>query len=159
MASAILGKRIRGPLLFIAVAVVGLTTGLGGYTFHHGKGYSYMLDDPEACVNCHIMRDQFESWSHSSHRNWATCNDCHMPQGLIDGLYTKALNGWHHSVKFTTGNFPEPIVINERNKEIALTNCISCHGTMVSQMRIDLSDVGSYGCIDCHGNVGHRGMK
>ncbi len=139
--------------------VLGLFIGLGGYTFHQGEGASYFRDDPAACVNCHVMRDQFESWNHSSHREWATCNDCHMPQGKIDGLYTKALNGWNHAYAFTTGDFPEPIVINERNRRIALENCIRCHDGMVSEMHIELSDVKTYNCIECHGNVGHQGVK
>ena len=142
-----------------ACIAVGLTAGLGGYTFQQGEGLSYFLDDPQACVNCHVMRDQYESWNHSSHRTWATCNDCHMPAAKIDGLYTKALNGWNHSVKFTTGDFPEPIVINERNRRIALENCIRCHGIMVSEMHIEHADTGSYRCIECHGNVGHQGAK
>lgn len=153
------GAQVTTSLVVAVFAAAGLALGLGGYTFHQGEGASYFSDDPQACVNCHVMRDQYESWNHSSHREWATCNDCHMPQGPIDGLYTKALNGWNHAVAFTTGNFPEPIVINDRNRRIALENCIRCHGGMVSEMRIDVGDVDTYNCIECHGNVGHQGVK
>ena len=40
--------------------LAGLAIGLGGYTFVYAKGYSYLLNDPDACANCHIMRDQLD---------------------------------------------------------------------------------------------------
>lgn len=150
---------VKAASTAVLAAVVGLIGGLGGYTFFFAEGHSYFSNDPAACVNCHIMRDQFESWSHSSHRNWATCNDCHMPHGQPNGLYTKALNGFNHSLKFTTGDFPEPIVIKSRNQRIALTNCVNCHGTMVHEMGITAREVGVLNCVRCHGNVGHQGTR
>jgi cytochrome c nitrite reductase small subunit len=150
---------IAMSLALTVCITVGLAAGLGGYTFHQGEGLSYFGDDPQTCANCHVMRDQYDSWSHSSHSAWATCNDCHMPAGPIDGLYTKAINGWNHAYKFTTGDYPEPIVINDRNRRIALENCIRCHGAMTSEMRIEHADIGTYRCIECHGNVGHQGAK
>lgn len=149
----------RATPVVLAAALLGTIAGLGGFTFYFAHGHSYFSKDPGACMNCHVMRDQFESWSHSSHRTWAACNDCHMPQGLPDGLYTKALNGFNHSLKFTTGDFPEPIVITARNQRIALTNCVVCHGTMVHEMGIAAREVGTLDCVRCHGNVGHQGNR
>ena len=96
---------------FLAFAGLGLVAGLGGFTVSHAKGLSYLKDDPAACVNCHIMLEQYDSWRHSSHREWATCNECHMPHDIVGKYTRKAINGWNHSVKFTSGNFPEPITI------------------------------------------------
>lgn len=93
------------------LAGLGFLLGLGGLAFYQGRGWSYLSDRPEACANCHIMRDQYESWWHSSHRNWAGCNDCHMPHTFLGKWTTKALSGFQHSLAFTTGDFPEPIVI------------------------------------------------
>ncbi len=76
-----------------AFASLGLVVGLGGFTASHAKGLSYLKDDPAACVNCHVMNDQYKSWQHSSHREWATCNECHMPHNLVGKYYRKALNG------------------------------------------------------------------
>lgn len=147
----------RGRVLPLAAfASIGLALGLGAFTLFHAKGLSYLADDPEACINCHVMNDQYRSWQHSSHRNWATCNECHMPHGALHKYYRKALNGWNHSVAFTTGNFPEPIVIRRRNKEVALQNCANCHGTLVNDMLVghDLRR-DELRCTECHGNVGH----
>lgn len=142
-----------------AFAAFGLVVGLGGFTASHAKGLSYLKDDPAACVNCHVMNTQYESWQHSSHREWATCNECHMPHNLVGKYYRKALNGWNHSVKFTSGNFPEPIMIKRRNKEVALENCVNCHQTLVNDMLVGHDpERDQVRCTDCHGNVGHQGV-
>src|SRR5687767_1775887 len=92
-----------------AAAAVGTLAGAGGYTFVAAKGLSYMSDDPTVCVNCHIMREQYDGWRHASHHAVATCNDCHLPHdSLASKLFVKASNGWHHSVAFTTQDFAEP---------------------------------------------------
>lgn len=33
---------------------LGLAVGVGAYTFVYAQGYSYMTDNAEACVNCHV---------------------------------------------------------------------------------------------------------
>ncbi len=150
---------LRRILPIMAFASLGLVLGIGGFTASHAEGLSYLKDDPGACVNCHVMRDQFDSWQHSSHREWATCNECHMPHSFVAKYYRKALNGWNHSVKFTSGNFPEPIMIKRRNKEVALENCVNCHTTMVNDMLLrHTGSAEEVRCTDCHGNVGHLGV-
>jgi len=148
----------RFPVWPTAVsAVVGIVIGLMVFTFSTAEGLSYFSGDPEACVNCHVMRDQYEGWSHSSHREWATCNDCHTPHTFFAGYLSKARNGWNHSAAFTTGDFPEPIVITERNRQIVVENCIDCHEAVVSQMIVnaDSHDPESVACLHCHSDVGH----
>lgn len=150
------------PLMFATAALAALLGGFGLFTFNHAKGWSYFSSDPKACVNCHVMRPQYESWRHSSHKNVATCNDCHMPHEFANKWYTKALNGWNHSKAFTLGNFPEPIRIGPRNKAIALHSCQSCHKQLVGEMHISVShdnEKDTPTCTSCHGNVGHQGNK
>lgn len=150
----------RWPSLPLVVAAVGLgiVMGLGLFTFNNAQGLSYFSTNPEACVNCHVMRDQFEGWNHSSHRNWATCNDCHTPHTSVFAKYSsKALNGWNHSVAFTTGNFHEPIVITPRNEEILLENCVACHAAVASEILTGggVHAGSEFACLDCHNEVGH----
>jgi cytochrome c nitrite reductase small subunit len=130
---------------------VGIALGIGGYTFTYANGGSYLTNDPSACANCHVMQDHFDAWTKSSHHSFATCNDCHTPASLVPKYVTKALNGWHHSRAFTTGNFHEPIEITERNRTIVESQCRSCHGEIVEAIEHDSS--GS--CIRCHASVGH----
>jgi cytochrome c nitrite reductase small subunit len=68
----------------------------------YARGGSYLTDDPAACANCHVMREQYDGWIAASHRAVAVCNDCHTPPGLLGKYATKARNGFWHSVAFTS---------------------------------------------------------
>ncbi|MBK8026722.1 MAG: cytochrome c nitrite reductase small subunit [Chloroflexi bacterium] len=135
--------------------VLGILVGLGTFTFVYARGTSYLSNDPATCVNCHIMRDEFDAWAVSSHRNVATCNDCHTPHDFVGKWVTKAVNGFNHGLAFTTGNYPENIQIKPHNAEIAQENCIGCHQTLVNLVYATHEDQ-SRRCVDCHGNVGHQ---
>jgi cytochrome c nitrite reductase small subunit len=87
--------------------LIGMALGLGGYTFVYAKGYSYLLNDPAACTNCHVMQPFHDGWLKSSHRSAAVCNDCHTPHDFVGKYSTKALNGFFHSFAFTSGLFPD----------------------------------------------------
>ena len=149
--------RLRRALLLLVI-VAGVFMGIGGFTFHYAKGTSYFTSAPKACVNCHIMRDQYESWEKSSHHAVAKCVDCHLPHSFIPKMIAKAENGYHHSKAFTFQDFHEPIMIHEKNSGILEANCRSCHADMTHSMRAfrtqkqkDLS------CVKCHATVGHGG--
>jgi cytochrome c nitrite reductase small subunit len=135
--------------------LLGALLGLSGFTFSYARGASYLSNDPETCVNCHIMRDQYDAWRVSSHRNVATCNDCHTPHDFLGKWITKGINGFNHGLAFTTGNYPEVIHIRDYNAAIAQENCVSCHLTLVGQVYGYHADTERQ-CVDCHGNVGHQ---
>jgi cytochrome c nitrite reductase small subunit len=140
----------------LLAGVFGVAAGLGGYTFVYAEGFSYFSDNPETCLNCHVMREVFDGWNHSSHKAVAVCNDCHTPHTYPGKYIIKGINGWNHSVAFTTGHFHEPIRINEMNRRVAEENCRYCHEPMVVAMTHD--DTGSpTTCLRCHVGVGHGG--
>ncbi len=139
----------------VVIIALGVLVGLSGFTFVYAKGTSYLSNDPEACANCHIMGDEFTAWSVSSHRNVATCNDCHTPHDFVGKWFTKALNGFNHSLAFTTGNYPDVIQIHDFNARIAQENCVNCHQTLVSNVYGSHADQ-ERRCVDCHGNPGHQ---
>lgn len=147
-------SRVERIFTTVILGLFGIAFGLGLFTFSYAKGFSYLSNDPAACVNCHIMRDQYEGWSHSSHKAVATCNDCHTPHRFPDKWVIKGVNGFNHSVAFTTGNFPEPIRIRGFNANIAQENCVECHQTTVAEMHLFVSEE-ELRCVNCHGNVGH----
>lgn len=144
----------------VAIAsILGILFGLGIFTFSYAEGLSYFSNDPNSCMNCHVMRDQFEAWNHSSHKAVATCNECHTPHHNVVAKYTvKAINGFNHSMRFTLGNFPDPIRIRAMNERVALRNCAECHADQVSQMHVSATGQEA-DCVACHGNVGHRTIE
>lgn len=149
--------RRRWPLFALALTtsgILGVALGLGAFTFVYAHGSAYLSDDPQACANCHVMRAQLDAWRKSSHHAVAVCNDCHAPRGLRKYV-TKAVNGFHHSLAFTTGNFHEPIQITARNREITEQQCRRCHEMTVSAMDVHGS-AGDRLCTSCHASVGHR---
>ncbi len=137
-------------------SLLGILLGAGGYTFYYAQGLSYLSNDPQACVNCHIMRSQFESWQKASHHAWAKCNDCHMPHNFLNKWWVKAGNGYHHSVAFTLLNFKEPIRIKPGNAGVLNANCLYCHRDFTSEITAHrVNNEEELYCVRCHDGVGH----
>lgn len=145
-------------LTLATCVVLGVFIGAGTHTFVTANGFSYMSDDPKACINCHVMNEHFDAWQHSSHHRVASCNDCHVPQDLAGKYLTKALHGWRHSKAFTLQNFHEPIRITDDDLKIVQANCVRCHEAMVDQMHV-VSAAGPAECVHCHRTVGHSQMR
>ena len=149
------GPRVTRSFVLLA-ALAGILLGVGGYTFLYAEGLSYMSDDPEVCVNCHIMQPQYDSWQKSSHHAVAVCVDCHLPHDFVGKYIAKAENGWHHSKGFTLQNFHEPIMIKDPNARILQDNCLACHDDLVHELaaRVDGS-AEEVRCVHCHVTAGH----
>ena len=137
------------PLLALT-ALLGAVAGIGGYTFVYAQGGAYLTDDPAACANCHVMQGQYDGWRKGPHHAAAVCNDCHVPSGVLQRGLTKAVNGWHHSSAFTTGSYPDAIVIKASSKEVVEGQCKNCHADLVAAMGGE-----GVSCIRCHESVGH----
>jgi cytochrome c nitrite reductase small subunit len=140
---------------WVVAVLVGVTTGLGGYTFIYARGYSYLTNDPAACANCHVMNEQYAGWTRGSHRAVAVCNDCHTPAGVAGKYATKASNGFWHSFYFTLGGFPDPIQMTPRNRRITEASCAKCHAEVVSAIQLPHSQSPAMSCVRCHASVGH----
>jgi cytochrome c nitrite reductase small subunit len=137
--------------------LTGVLLGVGFFTFHFAEGLSYFSNDPNACANCHVMREYLDSWQKSSHHGRAVCNDCHAPSHLAAKLWTKADNGWNHSVKFTLRTFSDPIRIRSVNSGRLRANCIRCHEELTADIRMAPahSRAAELDCVHCHAGVGH----
>ena len=146
---------MRFAPVLLAIAL-GLALGVGLFTFGYARGSSYMTDDPTACTNCHVMREQYEGWLKGSHRSVAVCNDCHTPPGFVPKYGTKALNGFFHSLAFTTGHFPDDIQITMRNFKVADAACLKCHSDIVDGLRAVRVHSEQISCLKCHRTVGHQ---
>jgi cytochrome c nitrite reductase small subunit len=141
----------------VASILVGVTAGLGAYTFVYAKGYSYLTNDPAACANCHVMGDHYRAWTRSSHQSVAVCNDCHTPPRLVPKYVTKARNGFWHSFYFTTGNYPDPLRITPRNHQVTESACRNCHAELTASIDAahGTTSRSVLTCTACHQDVGH----
>jgi|APLak6261663543_1056040.scaffolds.fasta_scaffold01182_5 cytochrome c nitrite reductase small subunit len=152
--------RPRTLLLLVITATLGLFAGLGTYTFTFAHGLSYFSNDPTACMNCHIMREQFDGWQKSPHHAVATCNDCHTPHSFIPKYLSKAENGFWHSKGFTLQDFHEPIMIRRHNVAVLQANCVSCHEQIVDGINTHPGDPQKMlDCLHCHREVGHGPVR
>jgi cytochrome c nitrite reductase small subunit len=146
----------------VMFVLLGIMIGLGLTTFRLSNAISYLSDEPEACINCHVMTPQYSTWLHSSHRERASCNDCHVPHDNIFKKYWfKANDGLRHSFMFTFRLEPQVIKINSAGKEVMQDNCIRCHESQVSAASIINVDLEKHMrgdghlCWDCHREVPH----
>ena len=143
------------PATTLAI-VGGAVLGLGLYTFQYAKGFSYFSTDPQACANCHIMREQYDSWRKSTHHAAARCIDCHLPHSLVPKYVAKGVNGWNHSRAFTMQDFHEPIQITPMNSAILERNCRHCHEALVAELAGgEESGAEAIRCVGCHRSSGH----
>ena len=139
------------PALFLC-ALVGVLFGLSGFTFWYAEGHSYLSNNPETCINCHVMREHYDGWIKASHHGVAACNDCHLSHDNVAAkYYSKGRNGFFHSWAFTFQNFDEPIRIHAFNKKILQANCVRCHEDLIA----DIPDHDQLDCTRCHQAVGH----
>ena len=145
---------MKGMLIVMIAALVGVAVGLGLYTFVYARVYAYLTNNPQACANCHVMQEYYDAWIKSPHRAVAACNDCHTPHNLVGKYATKVENGFFHSLAFTSGRFPDNIFIRPRDEQVTESTCRSCHEQITTA--IAASHKGkSISCIRCHFDVGH----
>ncbi|MCF6364596.1 MAG: cytochrome c nitrite reductase small subunit [Bacteroidales bacterium] len=151
-------KKWRMPVAILLGAFIGLSI----YLFKVSNATSYLSDAPETCINCHVMVPEYASWNHSSHREHANCNDCHVPHdNMIHKYYFKAGDGIRHATMFTLRKEPEVIKIKEAGIEVVQNNCKRCHGFVnenISANNWNIKDVHSGNgklCWDCHREVPH----
>ncbi len=148
------------------IVLLGAFFGIGAYALVVSNAVSYMSDDPATCVNCHVMGPQYATWFHSSHREHATCNDCHVPQdNLVKQYYFKAQDGLRHATIFTLNTIPEPIRMHEAGQRVVQANCQRCHdhtNQFVTSGQVTFDHVrkgeGSL-CWDCHRDVPHGTVR
>ena len=161
-------NRLRPPSywLFYVNLLIAFFVGIFIYTLYVSNAVSYLSDDPETCVNCHVMRSEFATWQHSSHREVAVCNDCHVPHNnVVNKYFFKAKDGLRHATMFTFRMEPQVIKMHEAGQAVVQKNCQGCHQNVnrdVGLLNVTLEDkLHGEGklCWDCHREVPHGRVK
>ncbi|HEX2536171.1 MAG TPA: cytochrome c nitrite reductase small subunit [Chitinophagaceae bacterium] len=149
-----------------AIVAIAAFIGLGLYALRLSNAASYLSDDPQACVNCHLMTPQYLTWTHSSHREVAHCNDCHVPHNNVFNKYFfKAKDGLYHASIFTLRAEPQVIQAKSASIEVIHNNCIRCHQDQVTDARLTGMVANHHTnrterlCWDCHREVPHGRVK
>jgi cytochrome c nitrite reductase small subunit len=144
------------------VIVCGIFVGIFLLVFRLSNAPSYLSDEPETCINCHVMYPQYSSWMHSSHRHAANCNDCHVPHNNVFNKYFfKAKDGMRHSYVFTMRLEPQVIQIKQAGIDVVQENCKRCHSDLVSMIALtevtgeNHKEGKGHRCWDCHRETPH----
>ncbi|MDR1264504.1 MAG: cytochrome c nitrite reductase small subunit [Propionibacteriaceae bacterium] len=141
----------------LAAGCCGAALGLVGFTAVYAELPSYLGGDSEACLNCHVMRPQYDAWARGGHAQSATCADCHLPHdNALHKLAVKAEDGLLHGAKFTLGDYPEHIRIRAASLAVVDQACLSCHAQVADTMLIVRPEGGTVSCAHCHADVGHQ---
>ncbi|MBN2805691.1 MAG: cytochrome c nitrite reductase small subunit [Prolixibacteraceae bacterium] len=147
---------------FPVIIIMGIFVGIGAFVVKISKAPSYLSDKPETCMNCHVMAPQYATWNHSSHRERASCVDCHVPHNnVFNKYYFKAKDGTRHSYMFALRLEPQVIFIHEAGREVVHNNCVRCHEHLLtSDLRMaNLPDFASHRtdrkCWECHRETPH----
>src|SRR4030067_3833451 len=114
------------------------------------KGAWTYTNKPEFCISCHMMKKEYQDWSHSAHRNWAGCGDCHLPQqSVVTKFAGKTRDGLYHGYAyiFKKDSF---IRISKHGEETVMDNCLRCHEQLVENIHIT-----DRKCWECHRGLPH----
>ncbi len=145
---------------------LGVFVGLFFYLFNISNAGSYLSDEPTTCINCHVMESEYATWFHSSHRENATCNDCHVPHNnMFSKYFFKAKDGLRHATIFTLRAEPQVIKIKHEGLNVVQENCKRCH-SFVNEPVTTLKVTGenyTHGegklCWECHREIPHGRVK
>ncbi len=139
----------------ILMAVAGLLCGMALLLFRVSNAASYLSDAPETCINCHVMTPYYASWQRSSHREEATCNDCHVPQdNIFRTYYFKATDGMRHTRVFALRQEPQTLVLNPAAVPVIQQNCVRCHEHQIMRTAMG-SSANERLCWECHRETPH----
>lgn len=142
--------------------VLAIFLGLFFYSIYLSKAGSYLSDNPQTCINCHVMVPQYATWNHGSHRELASCNECHVPHNnVVSTYYFKAKDGLRHATMFTFRLEPQVIQIKDAGIEVVQQNCLRCHEELIITAEQQVNNKAFHSeretrlCWECHRETPH----
>ncbi len=151
--------------LIALVSVLGIIVGY--------KYYRHTQDDPEFCMSCHMMKEAFNAWSRSGHRD-IVCQKCHhlslleqnrllvsfVAKGQTPFPETHGVKRpWSECRKCHIDEVYQGSVTLRKSfghaKHVFMQNidCRVCHGASLHSFRPD-----EYACQNCHKDKGVHGI-
>ena len=146
------------PVVFL----LGVIVGLGCLVVYISNAFSYLSDEPQACINCHVMASEYATWQRGSHGRVTVCNDCHVPHDNIVKKYVfKAKDGLRHATYFTMRWEPQVMMMQDAGIEVVQQNCLRCHGNLLDEVSAGTVDGANPHanegllCWQCHRQTPH----
>ncbi len=134
--------------------LLGVAAGLGLLVIRMSEAASYLSDEAETCINCHIMSTSYITWQRSSHRAEVVCNECHVPHTSAVAKYGfKAYDGARHSTIFTLRREPQVLRATPAAQRVIQQNCVRCHQPQLQRAAMLVNS--QRRCTDCHDSVPH----
>ena len=153
------GGRCRSHQLAILAAVLtGALVGLGAFTFDYGEGLSYFSTDPVACKNCHVMNEQYASWTKAPHHAVAEVHRLSSASRPDPEVHRQsrqrlpALQGIHvHGLPRA-----DPITRAERADAPGELRALPCATSCTTSCEAARPARTPSSCVHCHRGVGSR---
>lgn len=132
--------------------LAGIIAGMGLFLVRISNAVSYLSNDSQTCMNCHVMTDAYASWQRGSHGLVTVCGDCHLPhENLLSKSAFKAMDGSKHSAIFTLRKEPQVLKLSAGAIPVVQQNCLRCHQNQFEMIR--LFDSTEQTCWSCHTNI------
>lgn len=148
-------RAVPRPWRYATLIALAVAVGLAALLARASRATSYLSNEPETCMNCHVMSNAYATWERGSHGHVAVCNDCHVPHTNVLATWAfKASDGMRHSYVFTLRREPQVLRLNPGAVPVIQDNCIRCHEHQLSL--IDVRDVDERVCWDCHHDIHGR---
>jgi len=145
-------SRLSGKWRITLCLLTGVILGLALLVARLANAVSYLSEEPETCINCHVMTDAYATWQRGSHGKAAVCTDCHIPHSNIVAKSSfKARDGIKHSYAFTLRKEPQVLSLSPSAVSVVQANCLRCHHNQFAMIR--LAHSAERKCWDCHNNI------
>jgi len=108
-------------------------------------------EQPDFCVQCHVMESEYQAWSHAGAHRRKKCVDCHLPNENAATHYVwKAIDGLKDVAFFYSGHVPDQIELTSHGEKVLQRNCVRCHEMAVSMIDTERQ------CWSCHRRISHQ---
>jgi cytochrome c nitrite reductase small subunit len=117
----------------------------------------------KSCQKCHLLDNSYNTWKDGSHKEHATCSDCHLPhRGTSRYMVFQAKNAIKKLHSFVENHSLSHDRMGNRAKNALYENCLRCHQeqvfntlrgsmeTRVSNPEVAALPESQKNCLKCH---------
>lgn len=156
-------KSFSGLKKILLIISFSLFLGFLTYLLIYSQSIEYLSSHSTMCAKCHVMESQYSTWNHSSHRQYAKCVDCHLPNNnFLSYYFAKGRDGIKDLSLFMLRKEKNLAQATHHTKDIIQQNCIRCHSNTITLMKDHIDHIGENTkrfCWECHRYIPHGRVK